>query len=122
MSRRKKGPRLYLRAGREDRRAEAVWVIRDGSTEVSTGCGGARLGAAEQALAAYIATKWSPEPEAIREAFERLVPPEPAAMKALSRGFQAIARRSCKAARPLCDSCHLRFDLPTSGPIEPDPA
>jgi hypothetical protein len=67
MPRRKKGPRLYLRAGREDRRADAVWVIRDGSAEVSTGCREASLGPAEQALAAYLATKWSPEPEAIRD-------------------------------------------------------
>lgn len=65
MPRRSKGPRLYLRAGRADRKSEAVWVIRDGSTEISTGCGPDRLSGpdgAEAQLAAYIASKWTPSP------------------------------------------------------------
>lgn len=64
MARRSKGPRLYLRAGRADRNSEAVWVIRDGSREISTGCGPDRLSGsdgAEAQLAAYIASKWTPD-------------------------------------------------------------
>lgn len=64
MPRRSKGPRLYLkeRAGRE-----AVWIIRDGVNERSTGCPADRLGDAEKQLAAFIAEKWTPEQgEAIR--------------------------------------------------------
>ncbi|WP_374322888.1 tyrosine-type recombinase/integrase [Brevundimonas sp.] len=64
MSRRSKGPRLYLRAGRVHARTGQpipdVYYIRDGQTEVSTGCGPDRLEGAEQALAEYIASKWSP--------------------------------------------------------------
>lgn len=54
MPRRAKGARLYLkeRAGRE-----AVWIIRDGAYERSTGCGEARLGEAEDQLAQYILSK-----------------------------------------------------------------
>lgn len=64
MARRSKGPRLYLRAGRADRNSEAVWVIRDGSREISTGCGPDSLSGsdgAEAKLAAYIASKWTPD-------------------------------------------------------------
>lgn len=64
MPRRAKGPRLYHRAGRIDRktgrRLPDVWVIRDGATEVSTGCSSDRLREAEQQLADYIARKWTP--------------------------------------------------------------
>lgn len=64
MSRRSKGPRLYLRKGRTDRRTGRqlpdVYFIRDGQTEVSTGCGPSGLAGAEQQLADYIAAKWSP--------------------------------------------------------------
>lgn len=58
MPRKPKGPRLYLktRAGRE-----AVWIIRDGAYERSTGCVEPCLGDAEKHLAAYIAEKWTPE-------------------------------------------------------------
>lgn len=54
MPRRAKGPRLYLkeRAGRE-----AVWIIRDGAYERSTGCGADRAGEAEVELANYILSK-----------------------------------------------------------------
>lgn len=62
MSRQPKGPRLYLRKGRIDARSGQAlpdrWFIRDGSTEVGTGCGVERLGDAERQLAAYIADKW----------------------------------------------------------------
>lgn len=64
MPRQTKGPRLYLRKGRKDSRTGATlpdrWFIRDGSKEVSTGCGLERLDEAERQLAAYIAEKWSP--------------------------------------------------------------
>lgn len=59
MSRPRKGPRLYLRAARDDRDA-AIYYIRDGSREVSTGCGPERHQDAEQALATYIASKYAP--------------------------------------------------------------
>jgi len=65
MSRRSKGPRLYLRAGRIHPRTGQpvpdIYYIRDGKTEVSTGCGPERLAGAEQQLADYIAAKWSPQ-------------------------------------------------------------
>lgn len=60
MPRRTKGPRLYLRKGRADKRQDATWVIRDGAKEVSTGCGPESVGDAERALRDYIAAKWTP--------------------------------------------------------------
>jgi integrase len=64
MPRRSKGPRLYLRAGRVDARSgrplPALYYIRDGAREVGTGCGPDRLRGAEEALARYIAGKWTP--------------------------------------------------------------
>lgn len=64
MPRRAKGPRLYLRRGRIDRRSGAalpdVYVIRDGSVEIGTGCGPDRLSDAERALASYLAEKFTP--------------------------------------------------------------
>ena len=60
MPRPTKGPRLYLRKARPDKGQHAVWVIRDGQKEVGTGCGPERAGEAEQALAEYIQSKWSP--------------------------------------------------------------
>lgn len=62
MPRRAKGPRLYLRTGRRDARTGTplpdVWVIRDGSTERSTGCGPGEQPAAERKLGDYIAAKF----------------------------------------------------------------
>lgn len=64
MPRQAKGPRLYLRKGRIDRRSGKrlpdLWVIRDGAAERSTGCGADRRGEAEVELARYIAEKWTP--------------------------------------------------------------
>lgn len=64
MPRQSKGPRLYLRRGRVDGRTGQVlpdrWFIRDGAREIGTGCGPECMGQAEQALATYIAEKWSP--------------------------------------------------------------
>lgn len=63
MPRRAKGPRLYLRTGRRDKRTGKplpdVWVIRDGSVERSTGCGPGQQSAAERALADYLAAKFT---------------------------------------------------------------
>jgi integrase len=58
MPRRSKGPRLYFR---ERRGREAVWVILDGTTEVSTGCGAGDRQRAERALAEYIGRKHKPD-------------------------------------------------------------
>jgi integrase len=57
MPRRAKGPRLYYR---ERRGREAVWVILDGTSEVSTGCGASDRERAEKAFADYIAKKHRP--------------------------------------------------------------
>lgn len=61
MARPGKGARLYLRAGRVDhrtgRKIAAVYFIRDGQTNISTGCGPERLAEAEVALAEYMAAK-----------------------------------------------------------------
>lgn len=56
MPRRKQPPRLYLRT----RKWGSVYVIRDGTAEVGTGCGPDSLRGAEEALARYIAGKWQP--------------------------------------------------------------
>jgi integrase len=76
MPRLAKGPRLYLRTGRTDTKSGKplpdVWVIRDGSVQRSTGCGPDRRGEAEQALASYIAEKWTPD--AARAAYSRRDP------------------------------------------------
>lgn len=66
MPRPSKGPRLFLRKARPAKRQAAAWVIRDGATEVGTGCGPHDVGGAEQALAAYIKSKWSPTPGDVR--------------------------------------------------------
>lgn len=69
MSRRSKGPRLYLRPARPEKSQASLWVIRDGSSEVSTGCAPDRLSGpegAEQKLADYISGKWGPDAAAVR--------------------------------------------------------
>lgn len=61
-----KGPRLWLRpervrAGRSPE--PAVWIIRDdGGSSKSTGCAAGDRSGAEQALAAYITSKYRPAP------------------------------------------------------------
>lgn len=57
MSRRAKGPALYLR---ERPGAQAVWCIRDGSRLVSTGCGAGDRAGAEAELGRYLSDKHSP--------------------------------------------------------------
>lgn len=58
MPRRSKGARLYLR--RRCGRA-TVWVILDQGREISTGAGQNDIGAAEEALAAFIGDKRRPD-------------------------------------------------------------
>ncbi len=58
MSRPRKIPRLYLK--RRKRPRKSVWIIRDGKTEVSTGCGARDHRGAGEALAGYIAAKYEP--------------------------------------------------------------
>lgn len=64
MPRPRKGPRLYLKAGRIDARTGKplpdIYFIRDGEVQIGTGCGPDRLPEAERALAEYIAAKWAP--------------------------------------------------------------
>lgn len=64
MPRKRKGPRLWLRPGRPARAGRtaesAVWIIRDGPSSHSTGCGEEELEAAEKQLADHIALKHDP--------------------------------------------------------------
>lgn len=63
MPRRSKGARLWLRPARRrgDVLERAVWIIRDGGRDQSTGCGAGDREEAERRLAAYIAAKYAPE-------------------------------------------------------------
>ncbi len=63
MPRPSKGARLWLRPARREggRNRPAVWIIRDGDHQESTGCGGDDRKGAETKLAEYIAAKYSPE-------------------------------------------------------------
>lgn len=54
MPRKREPPRLYLR---ED---EHTWIIRDGAKSIRTGCGELDRQGAEEALASYIAKKFTP--------------------------------------------------------------
>ncbi len=58
MPRPTKGPRLWLR---ERGGREPVYVIRDGSHQIGTGCGRGSRGEAEKALADYISRKHRPD-------------------------------------------------------------
>ncbi len=54
-----KGIRLWLRPAREGH--AATWIIRDGSRQISTGCFGAEIEAANEALGEYIKRQYKPE-------------------------------------------------------------
>lgn len=54
MPRKRQPPRLYFR---DD---EQVWIIRDGSKSVRTGCGASDSRGAEKALSAYLTEKFTP--------------------------------------------------------------
>ena len=62
MPRQSRGPRLWLRPARERAKGlePAVWIIRDCGRDKSTGRGASERHAAEEALAAYIASKYAP--------------------------------------------------------------
>jgi integrase len=65
MPRPSKGPRLYLRRARPSTGRKAVWLIRDGHRDFSTGCIGSPADkgppeSAQRALADYIADKYRP--------------------------------------------------------------
>src|SRR5438552_10144641 len=61
MPRQSKGPRLWLQPARKDRNGkiieQAVWVIREGSTKRSTGCGTGEIEQATEALRDYLNAK-----------------------------------------------------------------
>ena len=61
---RAKGARLWLRPAREGH--SAVWIIKDGGRQKSTGCGPLEIGEAEEKLAQYIASKRQPRDAAGR--------------------------------------------------------
>ncbi|WP_137803434.1 tyrosine-type recombinase/integrase [Caulobacter sp. 3R27C2-B] len=78
MPRPSKGPRLHLRSGRVHPRTGKpipdIYYIRDGQTEISTGCGPDRLSGpegAEAQLAAYISQKWAVRAEEEEAADDR---------------------------------------------------
>jgi integrase len=64
MPRRKKGARLWLRPARKDRRGrvtgQSVWIIVDGTQHIATRCTASENTEAEQALSAYLASKYQP--------------------------------------------------------------
>jgi integrase len=64
MPRKVKGARLQLRPARRDKRGrvthQASWRIRDGSTDVATGCLEGEVAAAERKLKDYIDAKYRP--------------------------------------------------------------
>ena len=59
MPARSKGPRLYLRPARHDKTGHhaAIWIIRDGNHQKSTGCPAYDVSGAERALGLYITNK-----------------------------------------------------------------
>ena len=57
MSRLRMLPRLYLRRWKHCR---AMWVIRDGSTDIGTGCGEHEVARAEEALSNYLSKRFKP--------------------------------------------------------------
>jgi len=63
MPRQSRGARLWLRPARRSggRSESAVWIIRDGRRQHSTGCGEGQRAEAEKLLAAYIESKYAPE-------------------------------------------------------------
>jgi hypothetical protein len=64
MPRRTKGARLELHPARKDRNGrithKATWRIRDGRSDISTGCAAGEVAAAERKLKDYIASKYQP--------------------------------------------------------------
>jgi integrase len=65
MSRRSKGPHLWLRPGRRDssgrRLRRPTWLILDGGNHIATGCPANEIAAAQIKLSSYIAEKYQPD-------------------------------------------------------------
>lgn len=61
MPRRSRGPYLWLRPARPERSEAAVWLIRDGRRQISTGFGVDDIAEAEGKLADHIKAKYAPE-------------------------------------------------------------
>jgi integrase len=102
MSRRPKGPRLYLRAGRRHARTGQpipdVYYIRDGATEVSTGCGPDRLAEAEAQLADHILAKQARSASAVYDDPDR--PRAPSEVWVAEVLALYLAEKAPKAADP----------------------
>ena len=77
MPRPAKGARLWLRPEERNpdgtRRKRAVWVIRDGSRKISTGCVAEDCAGAERALCEYLAYKYQPSRRRGRHPSEILI-------------------------------------------------
>lgn len=68
MPQQSKGARLWLKPAWGDEKS--VWIIRDGRSRASTGCGPGDRGSAEKQLAAYLAKKHQPSRERGRDPSE----------------------------------------------------
>ena len=104
MGRPRKGARLYLRTGRVDRRTgrplAPVYFIRDGSKNISTGCGPERLEEAEVALAEYVTARQAAlRPKGRAQDPEDVLIDEVVALYALEK--------APKAADPKADAARL---------------
>lgn len=106
MPRQAKGPRLYLRSGRVHPRTGKpipdTYFIRDGSVQISTGCGPERLrgpDGAEAKLAAYIASKWTAPAPAVGAGDPATIPVAEVLAFYLQRKAPKLARPSDTASR-----------------------
>jgi hypothetical protein len=65
MPRRSKGARLQLKSARRNKSGKithrATWIIRDNGRDISTGCAGDEIAAAEEKLRDYMASKYTPK-------------------------------------------------------------
>lgn len=119
MSRRSKGPRLHLRSGRVDRRTGRpiadIWYIRDGQTEISTGCGPDGLHGAEGAeaqLAAYITEKWATRSAPEEAVDDRQRRSDPAKVLIAEILALYLAEKAPKLARPKDADSRVRTLMP----------
>lgn len=65
MPNKSKGVRLWLRRGKTE--SASTWIIRDGSTQVRTGCGYLESEQAQRKLASYINEKYTPDRQRNRD-------------------------------------------------------
>ena len=105
MSRRSKGPRLWLRNAQYGRDGKlthvAVWIIKDGKYRESTGCGANDRRRAEAALASYIGRKHLADAEAgLRHSLKSPSPTsQPCTGATLRRGIPGRERRPSGSRR-----------------------